>query len=141
MRRLLVISIVALVSASFPALSGAHGYWLTLKQASAQVREQTPLRASLSICFDSNCYEDEYGQLIGGDRLSVRVQGMRWRITPAGRTRLIKGQRRWQHFRVTGCGWVYSENTAVSFSFVFHGGTEIGYGNDPTPELRPVDTC
>lgn len=136
-----VVAVMASVVAWSAGVANAHGIGLTLKQATAAVNRQLPLRASITSCWDPNCYENEYGEIEGGTRTLVKVQSMRARIVGKGPYRVVNGARRWRHYRVRGCGWVYSMNTAVSFDVTYHGGTEIGYGNDPFPELTPIDDC
>ena len=102
---------------------------LTLRQAATNVRRQLSGGAiPLAVCYGS-CWITEDGELVSGSEgeyVPAKVNQARIRVVGRGIPRVLNGVRRWKAFRVTGCGWVYSRDTAVTFAFTYYGGTHIG---------------
>jgi hypothetical protein len=146
MKKYVLAASVVLAFAA-PTTASAHGTLVTVQQAKIGIDRATrSFQGSLPVC-------PGYCNGINQTSRLVRVNMFTGRFISMGRPRVLNGQKRWSHWRVTGCGWVLSYDTAVRVTFVWHPGQDnygigsIDRSKDPslplaeTPRLEPVDGC
>jgi hypothetical protein len=131
MRRL--IPIVAIVLA-FPSVAMAHGGWYSLRQAKSEVATHYSI------------YECNYGWSSERGRYRIgcelvpgglyRVSQLRAKVVGVGTSRVTRGVRRWQHFRVTGCGYSYTLDEPVRVNYLMHADRNGPYVVTPRAELE-----
>ena len=57
---------------------------------------------------------------------------------PLGRPRIVHGQKRWAHWGVRGCGYVFSLDAQVYLDYVWHAGLS-SYTGGTTPRALPAE--